>query len=405
MMSKENKKVRVLAIFKAPAPYIDPLLQLWAIHPKVDLVVAYCVKTTDGETYYDPVTGKKVAWGKKLLGGGYKYLFLEDSMEAIGKSDFKISNRRIKKYIRDHQFDVILMGSSYCSPTTWMAIQEAKKKHIPMITRMTVEAGRKRNAGVLLMKKLLVSRYCKNMAAGVYECRQQKEYMEHYGMRKESLFSAPCAVDNGYFSTQCKKYHKSALRSELGIPREAVVFVATGALIPRKRQKDVIQALKILKEKGIEPYYYMVGDGADRNEIELLAKKNGLKHVYVTGQLPQNEMSKYLRLSDVYILSSENDASPKALNEAMNFSLPIIITTGVGTAEELLRDGKNGYIYPPGDVNALAIIMEQIMERTDRTRMGEIGREIVERYDYNRMIEGWMNAVQYAMEHTKGEKA
>ena len=70
MTSKENKKVRVLAIFKAPAPYIDPLLQLWATHPKVDLVVAYCVKTTDGETYYDPVTGKKVAWGTKLLGGG-----------------------------------------------------------------------------------------------------------------------------------------------------------------------------------------------------------------------------------------------------------------------------------------------------------------------------------------------
>lgn len=324
-------------------------------------------------------------------------------MEPIGKSDFKIANRRIKKYIRDHKFDVILIGSSYYSPTTWMAIHEAKKKRIPMITRMVVEAGRKRNTGVLLMKKFLVGRYCKNMAAGVYECRQQKEYMRHYGMRAESLFSAPCAVDNGYFREQCKKYNKKVLRSEFEIPQEAIVFVTTGALIPRKRQKDVIQALNILKEEGFEPYYYMVGDGTDRKEIEALAEKNGLNHIYVTGQLPQDEMSKYLKLSDVYILPSENDASPKALNEAMNFSLPIIITTGVGTAEELLRDGENGYIYSPGDVNKLVTLMKQIMERTDRTRMGENSKKIVEKCDYNRIISGWMEAVQYVTGYAKGK--
>lgn len=402
-MSKGNDKIKVLAIFKAPAPYIDPLFRLWNNHPKVDLVVAYCVKTTDGEFYYDATIGKNVAWGTKLL-EGYEYLFLKDEIESIGKSDFKISNNKIRKYIRDNNFDIILMGSSYWSPTTWMAIQEAKKKHIPIITRMTVEAGRKRNAGILLLKKVLVSRYCKNMSAGVYECRQQKEYLEHYGMKEETLFSAPCAVDNDYFVKQCEKYDKNALRNEFNISRDAVVFVTTAQLVPRKRQKDVIQALAILKEKGMEPYYYMVGDGIDRKEIEELIVKNDLKNVYVTGQLPQNEMSKYLKLSDVYVLPSENDASPKALNEAMNFSLPIIITTGIGTAKELLIDGENGYIYPPGDVEKLASLMKQIMERTDRHKMGESSKKVVEKCDYNRIVEGWMEAVQYVTDCKKGKR-
>lgn len=402
-MSNEKDKMNVLAIFKAPAPYIDPLFRLWSAHPKVDLVVAYGVKTTDGESYYDAAIGKNIAWGTRLL-DGYKYLFLENKTEEIGKSDFKIYGRRIKKYIRDNHFDIILMGSSYWSPMTWMVICEAKKKNIPIVTRMTVEVERKRNAGVLLLKKILVSKYCKNMSAGVYECRQQKEYLGHYGMKEEALFSAPCAVDNDYFAVQCEKYNKGDLRSELGIPQKAVVFVTTGMLIPRKRQKDVIQALEILKKRGLEPYYYMVGDGTDRNEIEDLIQKKELKNVYVTGQLPQNEMSKYLKVSDVYILPSENDASPKALNEAMNFSLPIIITTGVGTAENLLREGENGYLYPSGDVNKLASAMEQIMKRADRSRMGEISREIVEQCNYDRIIEGWMEAIQYALDYSKGKK-
>lgn len=325
-------------------------------------------------------------------------------MEALGKSDLKIYGRKIKKYIHNNSFDVILMGSSYWSPMTWRAIRQARKENIPIVTRMTVEAERKRSAGILLVKKFLVGRYCREMSAGVYECRQQKEYLEYYGMREKSLFSAPCAVDNDYFIAQYKKYDKNILRVEHGIPEGAIVFVTTGMLVPRKRQKDVIQALKILKSKGLEPYYIMVGDGIDRDSVEDLIKQNNLKNTFVTGQLPQNEMSKYLRMADAYILPSQNDASPKALNEAMNFSLPIIITTGVGTAENLLINGKNGYIYPVGDVCKLADAMKQIIERTDRIQMGEMSREIVESCNYGRIIEGWMKAVEYAIDCKKDKK-
>ena len=69
MMSKENKKVRVLAIFKAPAPYIDPLLQLWATPPQVDRVVAYSATPTHGEPHHDPRPAKTVAPRTQQPGG------------------------------------------------------------------------------------------------------------------------------------------------------------------------------------------------------------------------------------------------------------------------------------------------------------------------------------------------
>lgn len=400
MKELENNKMHILAIFKAPAPYIDPLFQLWSKYPLIDLTVAYCVKTTDGESYYDTSIGKQIRWGKRLL-EGYNYFFLTDEIEPVGKSDLKIKNPQIKRYIRNNKIDVILMACSYWSPTTWMTIKAAKRKNIPIVTRMIVEAERKRNFALSIVKKVLVGRYCKHMSAGVYECRQQKDYLEKYGMHVENLFSAPCAVDNDYYLALADKYDKEILRREYGIQKDDVVFVSTGMLVPRKRQKDVLYALIELKKECIEPYYYIVGDGENRGELEKIIKENNLRNVYIMGQLPQGEMSKYLKIADVYILSSEYDASPKALNEAMNFSLPIIITKGVGTAEQLLKEGKNGYIYSPGDTKRLTEIIRTIIKRNDREVMGKMSREIVGKCDYKGIINGWMSALQYALDHKK----
>lgn len=68
--------------------------------------------------------------------------------------------------IKDGNYDVILMATSYWSLTTWYAISEAKRRHVPMVTRMTVEVDRKRNGFIRAIKKIIVCRYCKKMSAG-----------------------------------------------------------------------------------------------------------------------------------------------------------------------------------------------------------------------------------------------
>ncbi len=54
------------------------------------------------------------------------------------------------------------------------------------------------------------------------------------------------------------------------------------------------------------------------------------------------------------MLRSVYDASPKALNEAMNFPLAMIASTGVGTARDLVRPGVNGHLFETGQDDALA---------------------------------------------------
>ena len=99
-------------------------------------------------------------------------------------------------------------------------------------------------------------------------------------------------------------------------------------------------------------------------------------------------------------MPSLNDASPKALNEAMNFSLPIIVSDGVETANEMLNEGENGYLFRAGDVEDLKNKIEDAIMSKRLKEMGKKSKEIVEKSGYAEMIEGWKNAIKYAL-HTK----
>ena len=73
---------------------------------------------------------------------------------------------------------------------------------------------------------------------------------------------------------------------------------------------------------------------------------------------------------------SEYDASPKALNEALNFAMPVISTTTPGTALDLVKPGRNGFLIDVGDVAALAKHIDWL--NCNREKAAEMGRESLE---------------------------
>lgn len=395
--------IRILAIFKTPVPYFAPLFKLLAQRDGVELTVVYCLRISDEEKFYDFYSKKYIRHGVNVL-DGYKYIFLDDRMKKSDGNDLKIIKKKIIRVIKGGDYDVILNGMSYWSLTTWMGISTAKKNHIPIVTRATVEAEKKRNKLLLFIKKVVVKKYCSLMSAGVYECKSQKDYLLHYGMKPDALFFCPCAVDNDYFIKKKNSFSRDKIRSELGIKADTVVIIVVSMLIPRKRPMDVLQAFKILKDKGYNATIYFLGNGDQRIKMEKLISQHHISGVNFTGRIPQDEVSKYLTAADIYIMASEADASPKALNEAMNFSLPIVVSDGVETIEQLLIEGQNGYKFRVGDVNGIASAVEKIMRNPNRDKMGEKSQEIVGQYSFNRVVDNWILAMRYAVENNEWRK-
>ena len=83
---------------------------------------------------------------------------------------------------------------------------------------------------------------------------------------------------------------------------------------------------------------------------------------------------------DLYLVASLNEGGPKAILESMASGVPLV-TSAVGMAPEVIRDGVNGFLCPPGDAAALANAAEVLIESPERrTAMARAGLETITNY-------------------------
>jgi glycosyltransferase involved in cell wall biosynthesis len=160
----------------------------------------------------------------------------------------------------------------------------------------------------------------------------------------------------------------------------------------RKRPNDLINAVKKLDTSN-NIFLLFIGDGPERSKIELNLKNTGIRY-YITGFLGQNEISKYYIVSDVSLVLSDYDPSPKALNEAMNFSNCVITTKNVGTSDDLIKHNINGYIINAGDIDVLAKIINQLNKNREIIQtMGRESLKIVSEFNYIKDAESIAEAI------------
>ncbi len=378
------RKTRVLALFRNPVSYINPLLKEFGKQEEIELLVVFSVKPKEVEDRIPNVTVRYLSGAEHA-----------NDRNERSEREYKIIQRDVRDQIKNWKPDVLFIATSYWSPTTWIALSEAKRKKIPMITRMTVQTGKKRGKWLLLVKKIVVGQYLKNMNAGVYECEKQKEYLLQYGLTADKLFYSPCAVDNKYFRSQYESVNGRQIRNEKGVADDELVLVFVGKLLPIKRPIDILLALEMMPQKMDNIRLYYIGDGELLPELQLKAKEVGKDRVRFTGQLSHEKMIDYLCMADVFLLPSENDASPKALNEAMNFDLAVIVSDGIETASELVKENDNGYTYPVGDISALALCIDKLAKDRQRLEiMKKRSGEIIQDFSFDNAVHGWMQAIR-----------
>jgi glycosyltransferase involved in cell wall biosynthesis len=91
--------------------------------------------------------------------------------------------------------------------------------------------------------------------------------------------------------------------------------------------------------------------------------------------------------ADVFVLPSESEAFPNAILEGMAAGLPVVAAS-VGGIPELVADGVSGRLVPPGDADALARALTELLDFPDRAAdFGRAGRRrIEETYSFDRMV-------------------
>jgi L-malate glycosyltransferase len=182
---------------------------------------------------------------------------------------------------------------------------------------------------------------------------------------------------------------RDAARARLGGAGEHTVLLGVLAqLSPWKGQDTAIEALRLLREEGIDAHLLLIGSakflaGATRFDNEAyvaglhaqVAQQGLAERVSWLGE--REDAPELVRALDVLLLPSLEEPFGRALIEAMSLEVPVLATS-VGGPAEIVRDGQEGYLLPPREPAAWAHAVRRIVERPDRGRaLGGAGRRRV----------------------------
>lgn len=179
-------------------------------------------------------------------------------------------------------------------------------------------------------------------------------------------------------------------------------LVCVGRLCEQKGQLLLLQALKLLLDRGLECELVLAGDGEMRAEIESKASELGLtKHIRITGWIDSAQVRTELLAAKALVLPSFAEGLPVVIMEAMALERPVI-STSIAGIPELVAHSETGWLTPAGDLEALASAMANALT-VDTEVLQEMGRrartKVLKRHDINteaaKLLKLFKNGVQW----------
>ena len=168
-------------------------------------------------------------------------------------------------------------------------------------------------------------------------------------------------------------------RKELALNKHPVVGVL-GRLSPEKGQQRLIDALPKVIRRVPSAKLVVVGDGPDRPELIVSAKRLGVSRnvLWIGNKVPQEEAFFYVGLMDVVVVPSKWEGFGLTAVEAMAFGKPVV-ASDIDGLREVVLDQKTGILVPPNDARIMAnAICSLLLDPALSHRLGNAGRSRVE---------------------------
>ncbi|MCG0275301.1 MAG: glycosyltransferase family 4 protein [Thermosediminibacteraceae bacterium] len=168
----------------------------------------------------------------------------------------------------------------------------------------------------------------------------------------------------------------SELRRELNIPENVPLIGIIARLVPEKGHEFAIKALPSILEKFPDARLVLVGDGPYRGYLEDLCGRIGVKDkVIFLGY--RTDVERIAVDFDVILMPSVSEGLALALLEVMALGKPVV-ASAVGGLPEVIKNGHNGILVPPGDIKVLAEKVIELLNSSElRNRLGQKAKDTI----------------------------
>jgi glycosyltransferase involved in cell wall biosynthesis len=207
------------------------------------------------------------------------------------------------------------------------------------------------------------------------------------GFPPSRVFMIPNGVDTNRFRPN--HVVRNSLREELGIADEAPVISIIAALRPEKNHVQFVEAARSILQVQPLAKFLIVGDGPERTAITQRIEQLGLQaQFHLLGS--RNDTERILAGTDLFCLTSRNEANPVSILEALATCLPVV-APDVGSIKETVIPGKTGLLTQPLNSDATAEAILQLLGNASlAARMGRTGRQLVQdKWSLQAMVQGY----------------
>lgn len=333
--------MRLALLTEIPAPYRIALFN--ALAERVDLRVLFLAEADPRRAFYELHRDEwrfdhRVLRGAQLRRGGRWIVF----------------NVGVLRGLRRFRPDAVAVGG-WNQPAFWLALAYCRLRRIPLLVWIESTARDERSEAkpLALARKAMI-----RGAAGAYvPGTAAASYARALGVERIEI--APNAVDASIFE-------RAALdRSD----RDGCTFLYAGRLDPEKGLDTLVEAFADVPGRLL-----LVGAGSDEERLRALADDR----VRFESPRDRDGLVELYAAADVFVLPSRSEPWGMVLNEAATAGLPLVATDEVGSAYDLIEDGKSGFRVPANDPAALRNALRQLAEDAAlRRSAGERSRELV----------------------------
>lgn len=302
---------------------------------------------------------------------------------------------QLRRIIAESGIDAIVCTNSY--PTLYGRLAARRCERAPRLVTVfhsTVLQTCKQKVQMLLYRRLF--NRCDLL---VYVCEGQRRYWRARGLNPAEDEVVYNGIDTDWFTERRPGAEQLAFRRGLGFGAEDFVIGICSGLRPEKAHGDLLAAVARLRAQGVPAKALLIGDGPERPAIGQAIARLGLQqHARITGLMA--DVRPFVSACDVMTLVSHSETFSLAALESMSLGKPLVMSNLGGAGEQVIH-GTNGFLFAPGDIEALAMHLKALTSASLRQRLGEAAaRRVRELFTVQRMAGTFTDRIERLLQQT-----